>query len=144
MPTITMTDDQAEIVVEALKDRRARLMCDWVDAFSGKSDDDTMSWREPESICSELDADIKAVVDVRRLIQDAIEFHEGFRTRREVAEKYRVDIDQIDAQNAKDEARLKDLAGKRIQLDFNINGKVYSGHFGSDIAEHLTNLCRRT
>lgn len=38
MPTITMTDDQAKTVVEALKRTRGHVMCDYAKVFSGEMD----------------------------------------------------------------------------------------------------------
>ncbi|TBA24741.1 hypothetical protein [Rhizobium ruizarguesonis] len=144
MPTVKLTDDQAKIVVEALTNERGGLICEWGKVWSGETESDTAPWGDPRELCDKLDARIVQVASIRSLVEDSIKVQKGTKTRAEVAAEHGCDIKQIAAESTANEARLNELASRQIQIDFNIDGRVYSGHFENDIAEQLANLYRRT
>lgn len=115
MPTITMTDDQAEIVVKALKRTRGHVMCDYAKVFSGEMYD---PW-DREEICERLDAEIGRIGAVRAVVEDSIE-----------AQKRLNAVTEIGPDG-------------RLQIDITIDGAVHSCCFDAQQAELLSALGRR-
>ncbi|MBX5111979.1 hypothetical protein HJB51_29040 [Rhizobium lentis] len=128
MPVLEINEDEKSILVTALTHERVRLMAEW--KKSADDYDSSPYWRARD--CAEIDEDADAVTDLRKKIESAEEapkaawHHElgwlhpvkameaakadveaGEITRKETAEAMGFDLAKMDAENARDRARLQ-------------------------------------
>ncbi|WP_427145201.1 hypothetical protein [Rhizobium pisi] len=135
MPTLQLTDDQADHLVEFLTYAKGHLMCDWVNACPSDRENDDEA-REQDELRDWIDGKIDQVVDVSKLIKAAIAIQKGFSTRRKVAAEFGHDIDEID--------RDRDWIGRgRKRVTFDINGEPRSFAVADELAKQASRLYRR-